>query len=135
MLGFDTLYENNWNDRAIVELSEVEERIILTRNIGLLKHESIQSGYWLRSQHLQEQIFEVIRYFNLTNQFQPFTRCLECNGTILLVEKESVLDRLPPKTIEYFNRFYQCPSCKKVYWKGSHYENMQKFIHACEEIK
>lgn len=128
MLSLDTVYENNFNDQQVAELAEKESRIVLTRDIGLLKHKKINWGYWLRSQHVNEQLKEVITRFNLADEIKPFTRCIDCNGNIVPVKKDQILKKLPPKTIEYFNEFYQCQCCKKVYWKGSHYENMLEKI-------
>ncbi|RDV14960.1 hypothetical protein DXT99_11780 [Pontibacter diazotrophicus] len=128
MLGFDTCYENDYSDKAIAHIAATEERIVLTRDVGLLKHKSIRWGYWLRSQHLEEQLTEVVNYYNLRHKLTPFTRCLACNGSIAQVPKDSVIEQLPPKTKLYFDAFYQCDSCNRVYWKGSHYERMQRFI-------
>lgn len=57
---------------------------------------------------------------------------MECNGNIEEVKKELIINNLQPKTKEYYDEFYRCISCEKIYWKGSHYENMIKFI---ENIK
>lgn len=129
MLGFDTLYENSYTDKLMADLALSEKRIVLTRDVGLLKHKVITYGYWLRSQHLEEQLAEVINYFYLKDHFRPLTRCLVCNTTIVQVEKASVYEQLPPKTKLYYHEFYQCPLCKRVYWKGSHYERMEAFIN------
>lgn len=82
LLGFDCRYENEQSDQAIAATAEIEKRIVLTRDVGLLKHKGIRWGYWLRSQNPREQLVEVIRYFNLQNEFDPFSRCLSCNGRI-----------------------------------------------------
>ena len=128
MFGFDTRYENSYSDKAIADIAETEGRIVLTRDVGLLKQKVIRWGYWLRSQHLQEQLAEVVRHYHLEQKLKPFTRCLSCNGSIAEVQKEQVLDRLPPKTKLYFHEFYQCSCCKQVYWKGSHYDRMEQFV-------
>lgn len=128
MLGFDCRYENEQSDQAIASIAEKENRIVLTRDVGLLKHKAIRRGYWLRSRKPEEQLEEVIHYFNLQNSYSPFSRCLACNGRIEKVSKESVSDKLPPQTNKYFNEFFQCFSCRQVYWKGSHYERMQEFL-------
>ena len=128
ILGFDTIYENDISDKTIVEVAEKEQRIVLTRDIGLLKHKSIKSGYWLRNQLVDDQLQEVIRRFDLVPQVRLFKRCLVCNGEIEEVTKEAVLERLPPKTIMYFNEFFQCSVCNRVYWKGSHYDNMLEML-------
>ena len=128
MLGFDTYYEKHLSDAEIARIAQNEERIVLTRDIGLLKQKIIKHGYWLRSQHTMEQLQEVIDRYKLENQFEPFMRCLRCNTLVSAVPKEDVLDRLPPKTRLYFNEFYKCAPCDKIYWKGSHYEHMQEII-------
>lgn len=134
MLGFDTLYQNDYSDRTIAELAFNENRLVLTRDVNLLKIKTITWGYWLRSQHLQEQLTELIQYFQLAKFFKPFSRCLECNGLIQEVAKANVLNQLPPNTKQYFNEFYQCANCGKVYWKGSHYERMLQFIERFRQV-
>ncbi|HEY4652422.1 MAG TPA: Mut7-C RNAse domain-containing protein, partial [Pontibacter sp.] len=76
----------------------------------------------------EEQLHEVIRYYNLRPEIRLFTRCMVCNGRLELVAKEQVQEQLPPKTRLYFHEFYQCQCCHRVYWKGSHYARMQAFI-------
>jgi uncharacterized protein with PIN domain len=128
LLGFDTVYENHLTDKEIAQCSLAEERVVLTRDVGLLKLKSLQWGYWLRSQMPEVQLQEVLQRFRLTNQVQPFTRCMECNHLLEGVAKESAIDQLPPKTKLYFEEFFQCTGCQKVYWKGSHYEKMLAFV-------
>jgi len=129
LCGFDTLYDNEYEDHQIVHLSRQQNRIILTRDIGLLKHSAVQHGYWLRSDQPQQQVREVIRRFDLKDQIQLFNRCLECNGKIVAVSKRSVQDQLRENTLKYYDSFYQCSQCKKIYWKGSHYQHMIEHIH------
>jgi len=81
LLGFDTLYRNDLEDNEVVEISLKEKRIILTRDIGLLKNKKVTHGYWLRSQQPKRQLREIVSRFDLKNLIRPFTRCLECNGS------------------------------------------------------
>ncbi len=134
LLGFDTLYRTDYDDKTIVQIARAEERIILTRDIGLLKHKTVIWGYWLRSQHSEKQLTEVLAYFKFLPAFRPFTRCLVCNGNLVGVSKESVLDKLPPKTKKYFQEFYQCQTCERVFWKGSHYDRMEAFVDRLKQI-
>lgn len=132
MMGIDALYENNWDDREIVAFAVSENRAVLTRDIGLLKHKILKWGYWLRSQNPEEQAAEVIKVFSLCECFQPFSRCIACNGCLQSVEKKDIVHLLPPQTKELFDSFYQCNTCGKIYWKGSHYEHM---LQTVERIK
>ncbi|GAB3200055.1 uncharacterized protein with PIN domain [Pontibacter aydingkolensis] len=133
MLGFDTLYNQKLLDAEISRISQSENRIVLTRDIGLLKQKIIEHGYWLRSQHTTTQLQEVISRYGLLQEIRPLIRCLVCNQLIMPVAKEAIAARLPPKTRLYFNEFYQCAPCNKVYWKGSHYEHMESVIRQIRE--
>ncbi len=124
MLGFDTLYQNNFEDDQIIEISVNEKRIILTRDLGILKNSKVTHGYWVRSQKPKVQVNEVVKRFDLTKQIEPLNRCIECNGQIVRVEKEEISALLKPKTRKYFHEFFQCKNCKKVYCEGSHYSMM-----------
>ncbi|RIJ42348.1 Mut7-C RNAse domain-containing protein [Pontibacter oryzae] len=128
MLGLDVIYETNFTDKAIASLAAEQQRIVLTRDIGLLKQKNITWGYWLRSQQTEAQVAEVIARFNLQPHFKPLSRCLSCNLPLREVEKREVLNLLPPKTKLYFKEFHQCPACLRVYWKGSYYERMRQYI-------
>jgi len=129
MLGFDTYYRNDLDDDEIVNISKAEQRIILTRDIGILKNGAVTHGYWVRSKDSREQITEVIRHFDLKHQIRPFYRCTVCNGLVNKVNKDEINNLLKSNTKKFFDNFYQCSACKRVYWEGSHYENMRGFIN------
>jgi uncharacterized protein len=128
MLGFDTLYRNDNDDPEIIRISLAEHRIILTRDIGLLKVKSVSHAYFVRNQDPGKQLVEVLDYFDLYPSIDPFNRCIKCNGQLEPVEKEEIIQRLEPLTIRYFNEFYRCRDCQGVFWEGSHFEHMQRFI-------
>ena len=129
MLGFDTLYRNDYEDDQIIAIAGKEKRIILTRDIGILKNKRVTHGYFLRSTQPDEQLREVIRHFDLSGSIKPLNRCINCNGTIIRVDKEEVSDRLKPKTRKYFDEIFRCTGCGKLYWEGSHYKNMMKKVN------
>jgi len=128
MIGFDTLYRNDYEDDEIIEIAATDRRIILTRDIGILKNKRVTHGYYIRSDQAEEQLQEVIKHFHLENNIQPLNRCIACNGKIVVADKEKVKDRLLPKTRKYFDKIFQCTGCGKLYWEGSHYHNMMKKV-------
>ena len=130
LLGFDTLYRNDFEDDEIVELSVTQKRIILTRDRGLLMHKQVTHGYFLRNTRPGKQLREVVVRFQLEALIKPFARCALCNGKIIPADKKSVLDKLPENTAMYYNEFFICNKCHQVYWKGSHYEKLLKRIEA-----
>lgn len=128
MAGFDTLYRNDYEDEELAETSARERRILLTQDRGLLKRGTVRYGYYVRSHEPREQFAEVLRRYDLFGSTAPFSRCLECNAGLISATKEQVWDRLPEKTRELFSEFLRCPCCQRVFWKGSHYEHMRKFL-------
>jgi uncharacterized protein with PIN domain len=128
LLGFDTIYSNDFEDNEIIKISLDDNRIILTRDKGILKNNSVTHGYYIRSQKPKEQINEVIIRFHLESLVRPFTVCSLCNGKIVSVSKDSVTEHLKSLTKKHYNRFYMCSECKKIYWEGSHYKRIKNFI-------
>ncbi len=124
LLGFDTLFDPLFTSHEIVNISLKQNRIILTRDRALLKLKSVTHGYWVRSTIPDEQIKETIKRFDLLSLINPFTRCIVCNNKIVSVEKEKIEDILQKKTKQYYDSFWQCTGCKRIYWKGSHYQRM-----------
>ncbi|MEJ2354024.1 MAG: Mut7-C RNAse domain-containing protein [Anaerolineales bacterium] len=128
MLGFDALYQNDYSDEDLAEISQTEDRYLLTRDRGLLKRSSVTRGYCPRSTNSRQQLVEVLQRYNLFEAIGPFQRCMHCNGTLESVSKEEILDRLEPETKKYYQDFFRCTRCRRIYWKGSHYQRMRKFI-------
>jgi uncharacterized protein with PIN domain len=126
LLGFDTLYRNDYQDADIVNIALNEQRIVLTRDRRLLYFRHISHGYWVRAVKVKTQIDEVLRRFDLQGSIQPFARCLICNGVMMPVAKADVLQHLEPKTRLYYEVFRQCADCRRIYWEGSHIEDMRQ---------
>lgn len=129
ILGFDVLYRNNYEAAEIIKIAKNETRIILTKSVALLKNKLVTRGYWIRSKNLFEQLKEVLLRFDLFVRIKPFSRCLVCNGVIKPITKKSIINGLLPDTKLYFEKFYQCDSCNKIYWQGSHYYHMQNVVN------
>lgn len=128
MLGFDTLYKNNYKDEEIVKISLKEKRAILTKDRGILKRSEVTHGYWIRNTKVDGQITKVIERFDLKNQIKELSRCLLCNSLLRKISKEKIIDHLPRKVKEFQNEFYYCKVCDKIFWKGSHYTRMKEIV-------
>ncbi len=127
-LGFDTLYSNEIRNGKLAEISHAENRILLTRDTTLLKRKIIMHGYLLRAQHPNRQLIEVIRLYDLSAKIKPLSRCIPCNGLLLPIAKEAIMERLEPLTKKYYHLFHICDECEKIYWAGSHQEKIAIFI-------
>lgn len=128
MIGFDTLYRNDYPDDELAEVSQRENRVLLTRDVGLLKRGIVTYGYFVRATQPKRRLQEVTQRFGLLEAITPFKYCMKCNGVLVSVEKEAVIADLPAETAQVYDEFHQCQSCQQVYWKGPHYQRMQVFI-------
>jgi uncharacterized protein len=128
LFGFDAFIDTTFNDSEIIRFSLHDKRIVLTRDKELLMRKDVINGYRILSQRPDEQLKEVFDRFDLKSRINPFTRCLECNGLLQEVAKEEIIHRLFPKTIEYYADFKKCKVCDRIYWEGSHYERMRKYV-------
>lgn len=127
LLGFDTLYNRHYRDDEIVNIAK-QARLVLTRDKGILKNNNVTHGYWVRTTDPHEQIKEIMARFDLFSKARPFTRCLECNHILQKIDKNSVADKLPMKTHQFYHEFSQCLECHRIYWKGTHYKKLKDFV-------
>jgi len=130
LLGFDALYRNDFEDNELAEISSTEVRILLTRDRGLLKRKVVTRGYLVRKDDPKEQIHEIVRRFDLAQLAVPFSRCSLCNGILSSVSKKTIEKDLEPLTKEHYHNFKQCPGCRQIYWKGSHFDEIENFIRS-----
>jgi uncharacterized protein with PIN domain len=128
LLGFDTTWERDLADEAIVGVARDEQRIILTRDRGILKNGRVTHAYWLRSTDPLRQLEEVVRAIDLGRDIDPYTRCMECNGELQSVERAAVARSVPLQVFLVYREFRQCRRCHRVYWKGSHVKRLDKII-------
>jgi hypothetical protein len=126
LLGLDVCYSSSYLDHEIADIAEAEHRIVLTRDTGLLKRKKIGFARRIRADLAYEQLVETVRFFGLEPMISFFSRCTTCNVPLVTVAKREVMHFLEPKTKQYFNTFFQCPNCKNVFWRGSHYDSIRK---------
>ena len=136
MLGFDALYQNDFQDEELASLSSIGRRILLTKDRGLLKRSEVTHGYCVREIHPRRQLVEILRRFDLIDLVKPYNRCIRCNGVVTPVDKDEIIDHLQPETRQYYDEYHRCQDCARIYWRGSHYQRMQLFIaQVLNEVK
>jgi uncharacterized protein with PIN domain len=128
LLGLDTRYDRDWSDPDLVGISTSERRVLLTRDVQLLKNGSLTHGYYVRATDPREQLTEVARRFHLSGRLAPFSRCMACNGVLAPVAKEDIAHRLPPETRAHIDDFMVCTSCENLYWEGAHHPELLRIV-------
>jgi uncharacterized protein with PIN domain len=122
LAGFDAVVVDE--DEEAAHRAARDGRVLLTRDVGLLKRAVVAVGYWVRSTNPVEQLAEVLGRYDLLERTEPFSRCIRCNTTLIAADAAAVAARILPRTREAFTDFRECPGCGRVYWRGSHYEQL-----------
>ncbi len=135
LLGLDTAYENpDVGDAALAARSAAEERIMLSRDRGLLRRGELFAGAFIYSHRPAQQLDEVLTRF--IPQLAPWTRCTACNGELREVAKETVQGRLPSGTQRTYETFAECSSCGRAYWRGAHAQRLDAIVqHALRRVQ
>jgi len=127
-LGFDVCFDPSLSTRKIIEISKQKSRIILTKSRQLLKFKEVTHAIFIHPGTTAEQIKRILDYLDIKDSLKPFSRCLCCNSVLKSVSKESIEERIPPKTKEFCDQYTYCKFCDKIYWKGTHFIKMNKAI-------
>jgi uncharacterized protein with PIN domain len=130
MAGFDTLYDNGFDDDEIEQIAGAEQRVVLTRDRELLKRRSIAHGRYVHALRPAAQLAEVLDRLRLRADAMPFSLCLHCNAPLRRADKAAVFERLPPSVRELHHEFSTCDVCHRVYWQGSHWRRMNALLQA-----
>lgn len=127
ILGYDTAYAEEGDDEQIIARARDEGRMLLTRDKDLAT--SHDSSLLLESTDVREQLEKVIQELHLpVSREAILSRCTVCNRPVESVDKEAIREEVPPRAYESHQHFWKCPSCGRVYWKGTHWDNMSRFI-------
>jgi uncharacterized protein len=111
-----------------VAMAAREERVILTRDRELLKRRDVTHGCFVHAIKPEAQFEEIVGRLQLADGARPLSLCLHCNLPLKPVEKTTVLERVPPRIVEFYERFCTCEGCGRVYWEGSHWDRMRGWL-------
>lgn len=127
LLGFDCRYSNDFKREEILKIAAKEKRVILSKDQDLME-KGIISAYKPNSEDPKEQIKEVVEKYSLRGKSIPFSRCMKCNGLLIHISPEDAKERIPSGISRSIKEYLECLGCKRIYWKGSHYEKMKKYV-------
>lgn len=129
VLGWDTRLDPELADPEIVRLAIAEDRILLTRDRGLLRELHPPRALDIVHDTPLAQLTQVVRDLRLPAPMELFTRCTVCN-TLLSPPLDAAerLRLLPPDVLDLPGPARQCPGCARVYWPGSHARRMREAL-------
>lgn len=130
ILGYDVIYDFSKSLKELVEISNSDERVFLTRRKSFPENMIPISVFLVGGEKFDLQLKNVIVQFGLDINSKLFTRCVDCNVEVAKVsDKETIKEKVPLRSWDGFNEFYECLNCGKVFWKGSHITNTMKKLN------
>ncbi len=137
MMGYDTVFFSGEDDWQMVMTALAEGRIILTRDTGIMSRGVVANGrlkaILIASDDPDAQIRQVVEALNLDTRSAQFTRCLEDNEPLEARTKSDIEGRVPPYVFATQDRYFECPVCHRIYWKGTHWADMNGRIGDLEQ--
>ncbi len=129
MLGYDTLYYQGEDIHRLIHLARQEDRIILTRNTKLVLRRPQDRIITITEDNPSRQLKEVVQKGHLPlDEENLFTRCLLCNERIDEIPRGEAEGKVPDFIFSQQRDFYRCPKCGRIYWQGTHHQNMEKRV-------
>ena len=128
LLGYDCVYYEKKEKRELIITSLRENRIILTREKGISKYSGIRMIH-IKKDFVEDQVRQILTGLRLeVDEDKMFTRCTVCNTPIEEIAKKDAEDLVPPYVYKTQDNFKKCPNCKKIYWKGTHWNLATGFL-------
>jgi uncharacterized protein with PIN domain len=123
-------YEADWqpgieDDHLLKEARSLQATLLTTDAMLMerrLLRDRIIPVFWLPpTLSIPEQLALVFREFGLIVRGP---RCMSCGGELHRVPKETLRDRIPPKTYRWLDEFFVCRRCGKLFWHGTHWHKI-----------
>ncbi len=129
MVGYDAVYYQGQDLQQLIQWARCEERVILTRNTKLIPKRPEDRIVRVVDDHPSRQLRELIQTGLIAlSREKLFSRCLLCNVSLTEIRRSDAEGKVPDFIYYSHDLFFQCPQCKRIYWKGSHQGNMQRRI-------
>jgi uncharacterized protein with PIN domain len=130
IMGYDALLFTEEDDVKMVKVALAQNRVILTKDTQIMRRRLVTSGrikaILIKEDGPKAQLRQIADALGLDYQFRPFSICLECNQSLVERDKDEVRDLVPPYVFETQNLYMECPSCHRIYWRGTHWQAMSR---------
>jgi hypothetical protein len=128
ILGFDVVYFSKAEDSELLQLARREQRTLLSRDHRLLEEAKDVRNILIEGEDWPAQVGQVLRVFDLWPQIRPYSRCLPCNAELKPLAKKRAKNLVAPFVYDQATSFAVCPTCGRVFWQGTHFDDMESKI-------
>lgn len=128
IMGYDASLFTEKDDCKMIKIALNENRIILTKDTHIMERRIVTSGkvktILVEGDDPKRQLEQVTAALELDFHFKPFSLCLECNLNLIERGKNEVSTMVPEHVFKTQSSYMECPSCHRIYWKGTHWRAM-----------
>jgi len=138
MLGQDVTYSTQLADAALLSIAEKEHRVILTRDLELYQRATAKGvdAFYVEVRTEAEKLAELAGQFGFPLKIDlKRSRCPKCNARIRLTPKEKLAGKVEKNTFVYYDEFWKCSECGRVYWQGAHWDGIRATLEEAKKIK
>lgn len=124
ILGYDASWNLRVRTHDLIRAANEDGRVFLTCNTRIgSEYPAADRVMVLAHSDPVTQLNEVIAHFRLDAK-RLFSKCIRCNTNLVPIDdKETIRSSVHPNVFARQVRFYRCPSCRIVFWHGSHVRN------------
>ena len=138
-MGYDALFPRDGDDNDLVRVALREGRVLVTRDAGIGRRRAVRQGQMrvikIVDDDLRSQLRQLVKDLGL-GMDGGFSRCVLCNDPLRAVNKDEVAGRVPPYVLQKHDKFMECPQCRRLFWRGTHWSRMTSELdRACQEGK
>jgi uncharacterized protein len=130
LLVYDAVFFSGEDETRMVRQALAENRLILTRDTAIQHRRVVVSGdlkvMTFITEDADQQMKQLLSDLSLLDHSEPFTRCLECNAPLRSIDKTAIETRVPAFTFKTQADFMECPVCRRIYWRGSHWQALER---------
>lgn len=138
MTGYDALLFRGEDDGELVMAAMAEGRVILSRDTQIMQRRVVASGearaILIESDDPERQLLQVMGTLGLRWRLAPFSVCLEDNQRLEPRSREQVRKAVPAYVYRTQEQYMQCPSCGRIYWRGTHWKAMEARLRALGKV-
>jgi len=128
ILGFDAVFFPRAEDDKLLDIARRQDRVLLTRDTGLLEKAGDVPRLFLESERWPDQVRQVLDHFDIQDQVAPHTRCIDCNLLLKNLPRKNARNLVSSFVFEHADSFAICPGCGRVFWRGTHFRDMERRI-------
>ena len=129
-MGYDALLFSGEDDGRMVKVALAQNRVILTKDTQVMKRRLVTSGklkaILIEDDDIEAQLRQVVEALKLDYHFSPFSICLECNQRLIEKDEDAVREFVPSHVFKTQRLYMECPSCHRIYWRGTHWQAMKQ---------